>query len=99
MTRTRRAGWAGVVWLLAAGAVAQEAPGPRPGRDAEGGDPQRMIPVEQRQRLLLRDAATPGGGRRLSVEERRQLRRDIHEAGRDLYPERMPRGHREQRGQ
>lgn len=35
-----------------------------------------------------RDEAAPGrcdGHCRLSPEERRQLRRDIHEAGRDLY--------------
>lgn len=35
----------------------------------------------------------PAGGGRMSPEERRQLRRDINEAGRDLYPprERPPR--------
>jgi hypothetical protein len=30
----------------------------------------------------------------MSPEERRQLRRDVHQAGRDLYPERMRAGRR-----
>jgi hypothetical protein len=41
----------------------------------------------------VQSAAPEGaaGGGRMSREERRQLRRDIHEAGRDLYPLPPPR--------
>ncbi|MCX7166772.1 MAG: hypothetical protein NTV11_10910 [Rhodocyclales bacterium] len=103
MTKKRKARWAGVatvMWLLAAGVAAQESPRPWPGRNANGGGPQRMMPAEQRsEQLSPSDAAAPGGGKRLSPEERRQLRRDVHEAGRDLYPDRMPQGRRESRRQ
>ncbi len=104
MTANRRAKWAGmtsvtsVLWLLAAGAAAQGPHRPPQGRD--GGGPQRMVPAEQRpEQFSPRDAVAPVGGSRLSPEERRQLRRDVHEAGRDLYPERMPPGRREFRRQ
>ena len=103
MTTTRSARWAGAataVWLLAAGAAAQQPQYPRLGRGPYGGGEGRMMPAEQTpERGWLRDAAVPGDIRRLSPDERRKLRRDIHEAGRDLYPERMPADHREQRGQ
>ena len=103
MTAKRRAKLAGVasaMWLLAAGASAQEPQGPPPGRGANGGGPQRMMPVEQRPgQLPPRDASVPGSGRRLSPEERRQLRRDVHDAGRDLYSGRMSSGRREPRSQ
>jgi uncharacterized membrane protein len=46
----------------------------------------------------MRDAAVPGGGNRLSPEERRQLRRDVHDAGRDLYLDRERPGRRGPRG-
>jgi len=59
-----------------------------------------MMPVEQRpEQFSPRDAPGPSGGGRLSPEERRQLRRDVHDAGRDLYPDRMPVGRREPRRQ
>ena len=103
MTAKRGAGWAGVacvLWLLVADASAQGPQRQRPGREANGGGPQRMMPVERRRESLLpRDAELPAGGNRLSPEERRQLRRDVHDAGRDLYPDRMPPGRREFRRQ
>jgi hypothetical protein len=63
-----------------------------------------MMPAEQRleqrpEQVSPRDGATPPGDNRLSPDERRQLRRDVHEAGRDLYSDRMPPGRREQRRQ
>ncbi|MCX7155081.1 MAG: hypothetical protein NTW45_01385 [Rhodocyclales bacterium] len=86
------------MWLLAMGAVAQESRRPPQGRDGDG--PQRAIPAEQRpEQFSPRDAMSPGGGNRLSPEERRQLRRDVHDAGRDLYPGRMAPGRREPRRQ
>ncbi len=100
MTVHRRAilaGVASVLWLLAAGASAQGPDRPRGGRDARGGGPQRMMPSEQRP-ARQGDGAEPGG-RRLSPEERRQLRRDVHEAGRDLYPDQTRSGRQEPRRQ
>ncbi|NTV09292.1 MAG: hypothetical protein HGA47_00770 [Zoogloea sp.] len=47
-------------------------------------EPPRFAPEPQR----TNDAEEQRGGRRLSPEERRQLRRDIHDAGRDIYGER-----------
>lgn len=90
---------AAVLWLLVADASAQGSPRLRPGRDA-GGGPQRLMPVEQRpEQVFARDGQEPGGGARLSPEERRQLRRDVNEAGRDLYSDRMPPGRRGMRRQ
>lgn len=94
------AGVASVLWLLAAGASAQGPHRPGGGRDFGGGGPgpQRMMASEQRP-TAPRDESAPGGGNRLSPEERRQLRRDVHDAGRDIYPDRMPPGRRELRRQ
>lgn len=36
-------------------------------------------------RERIRDERPPGGGRPLTAEERQQLRRDIRDAGRDVY--------------
>ena len=106
MTAKRRAGWAGlasvagVLWLLASSVAAQEPLRAQRGRMANGGGPQRMMPAEQRsEQSAPRDTAPPDGAGRMSPEERRQLRRDVHEAGRDIYPDRAPRGRREQRRQ
>jgi len=97
--RAIRAGVASVLWLLAAGALAQGPHRLQQGRNA-GGGPQRMMPVEQRpQQFSPRDESAGGSGGRLSPEERRQLRRDVHDAGRDLYSDRMPPGRREARRQ
>jgi hypothetical protein len=59
-----------------------------------------MMPAEQRpqqrpEQVSPRDGATQTGDNRLSPDERRQLRRDVHEAGRDLYSDRVPPGRRE----
>jgi hypothetical protein len=53
----------------------------------EGPGPQGMAPTTGPAQLAAGDGAAPRGGQ-MSREERRQLRRDVHEAGRDLYPER-----------
>jgi len=88
------------LWLLAAGAAAQVAQRPSPERSANGDGPRRMMPAEQRpEELSPPDAGASRRGNRMSPEARRQLRRDIHEAGRDLYPGRMSPGHREPRPQ
>lgn len=57
-----------------------------------------MLPVQRPDETAGRGDVVPGGGR-LSPEERRQLRRDVHEAGRDLYPERERLRRRERLGQ
>jgi len=86
-----------VVWLLSAGANAEESRRPPPERTADGGGAPRVIPVEQRlQQFSPRDSSASGANR-LSREERRQLRRDVHAAGRDLYSDRMPSAHGEPR--
>lgn len=94
----RRAAWAAMtaaLWLLASAASAQ---GPQrfgPGRSASGDGPRRMVPAEQRPGPGQQREAEQGDGEarqrghRMSPEERRQLRRDVHDAGRDLYPGRM----------
>lgn len=85
----RRVGWAVVtaaLWLLATGASAQV---PQPigsGRGASSDGPHRLMPAEDRPGRALRDGEAQERMHRLSPEERRQLRRDVHEAGRDLYP-------------
>ncbi|MDP1735739.1 MAG: hypothetical protein Q8L44_15395 [Sulfuritalea sp.] len=84
-----------MLWFLATAAAAQGPFRQQQGRNA-GGGPQRMMPAEQRpQQFSPRDESRGGG--RLSPEERRQLRRDVHEAGRDLYSDKMPPGRRESR--
>lgn len=102
MTAKRSAGWAGlasVLWLLLADASAQMPQHPRQGHEANRGGPQRMVSAEPRpESLLPRDAEPPGGGNRLSPEERRQLRRDVHQAGRELYPGRIPPAGRRESG-
>ena len=103
MTAKRRTAWAAMtagLWLLVAGASAQGLQRPGPGRNAGADRPQRIAPAERRfEQLPADDAETRGRGPCLSPEERRQLRRDVHEAGRDLYPHRMPSGRRELRRQ
>lgn len=90
----RRAGWATIVtaamWLLATSASAQAPQRLGPDRDASGDRPQRLIPAEGRPAgVLLPEGEARERMHRLSPEERRQLRRDVHDAGRDLYPGRM----------
>lgn len=100
----RRTGWIGMaaaLLLLATGVAAQGPQRLGPGRGAMGDGPRRMMPVEQRSGPEVqrdaesRDAGLRERGPRLSPEERRQLRRDVHDAGRDLYPGRMSARRRE----
>jgi hypothetical protein len=62
---------------------------------AERGGPQRMMPESR----AVQGAAEDGmqGRQRMSAEERRQLRRDVHDAGRDLYRDEMREKMRERR--
>lgn len=81
--------------LLATEAGAQGIGRPARGRGMEGGRPPHVQPGSQYQALQPPqgdDTARRGG--RLTPEERRQLRRDVHQAGRDLYPERPSPGRR-----
>lgn len=57
--------------------------------------PQGMVPMGRPAQLAPGDAGAPHGGQ-MSREERRQLRHDVREAGRDLYPEHRRTRHREQ---
>ncbi len=100
----RRAGWAvatAILWLVAASASAQGPQRMGPGPSASGEGPRRMLPADERPARPalpageLREGETRGRGPHLSPEERRQLRRDVHEAGRDLYPGRMSPGRRQ----
>ena len=90
-----------VKWLVLAAALllsaidvaAQVKPGSLPERgDAVG---RRMMRDAQPTQFVLED--DPARRRAMTPEERRQLRRDVHEAGRDLYPERMRERRREMR--
>lgn len=94
----RRAKWvtlAGMLSLLAAGAAAQGPQRMGLGRDADGDMPRRMMPAERGERPpSVAPEPRERGSHRLSAEERRQLRRDVHQAGQDIYPERMPGGRR-----
>lgn len=102
MRGTKAAGVAAALCLLVASAAAQGPQSMEMGRhDATGDATQRMVPAEGRRGLATHREAEPRGdgsrerGHRLSPEERRQLRRDVHEAGRDLYPGRMSAGRRQ----
>jgi hypothetical protein len=53
----------------------------------DGSGPQGMAPAARPAQFAADDGAAPRGGQ-MSKEERRQLRRDVDQAGRDLYPER-----------
>ncbi|MBI5107990.1 MAG: hypothetical protein HZA62_04515 [Rhodocyclales bacterium] len=95
MKAGRSAKWMGVataMLLLAAEVSAQGMP--RPIRDRDGTGPHRMAPDSRPARAMTEDAVSQ---RRMTPEERRQLRRDVHQAGRDLYPERTRERRREMR--
>ncbi len=84
---------AATLCLLAANAAAQGMQRPGPGRHAQGEGLRRAMPADpDSARSARRDAEPRGDNGRLSPEERRQLRRDVHQAGRDLYPGRMSPG-------
>jgi hypothetical protein len=61
----------------------------------DGSGPHGMGPGARPAQFAADDPAAPRGGQ-MSREERRQLRRDVHEAGRDLYPERRRGGRHQQ---
>jgi hypothetical protein len=81
--------------LLASGpSLAQQPFGrPGPGFPQKGGDPQTVPP---RQDARERDRAGPPGrpAERMSPEQRRELRRDIEQHGREIYPDRRRDGRR-----
>jgi hypothetical protein len=86
---------AGIAALLAA-AVPGHAQPPGPGGGRRGMEPpMRPMPPTQRDQMPPRDfrggreAPDPRRGQ-MSPEERRQLRRDISDHGRDVYPDRRP---------
>ncbi len=80
--------------LLAVEVSAQGMPGPRRER-GDGPPPQRMMPEARPTQFNAEGDAAQR--QRMTPEERRQLRRDVHDAGRDLYPERMRERRREMR--
>lgn len=86
-----------VLALVAAGATAFAQPSPRGPRRGEPGVPmmpQRDDPEQLRQFRGPPEMPRHGRMMNMSPEERRQLRRDIHEAGKDLYREPPGRGPR-----
>ena len=61
-----------------------------PGNGRRGMDqPMRPMPPPQRDQMPPRDAQDPLRGQ-LTPDERRQLRRDIGDHGRDVYRDRRP---------
>ncbi|MBK8762156.1 MAG: hypothetical protein IPM03_17380 [Sulfuritalea sp.] len=87
MSAGRGTRWIGItasLLLLAAEVSAQGMP--RPARDRDGPRPHRMMPDSRPSQFAAEEAS--GQRQRMTPEERRQLRRDVHDAGRDLYPER-----------
>ncbi|MCK9991273.1 MAG: hypothetical protein WA112_10655 [Rugosibacter sp.] len=68
--------------------ASNDTPGRSP-RDESPADDRRMMPDEAGVDNQSRD-----GRGRMSPEDRQQLRRDIRDAGRDIYPER-PRRHKQ----
>jgi hypothetical protein len=69
---------------------------PRPMRERGGGpQSQRVMPEARPTQFNAEGEAAQKP--RMTPEERRQLRRDVHDAGRDLYPERMRERRREMR--
>ena len=72
--------------------VQDQRPRPEPRRDADRPAPQREMPPQ-------RDMRVPGEADRgrMSPDERRQLRRDIQDAGKDIYHRDRPAPRREQR--
>ncbi len=89
----RLIGVAAALLLLGAEASAQGMG--RPMRDRGGQPPQRAMQDSRPAQFTTDDAASQR--RRMTPEERRQLRQDVHQAGRDLYPGRMHERRREMR--
>lgn len=81
--------------VLAANAVAEgpyRSSQPQPVSD-------RMVSVERGDASAPDHAHEARRQSRMSPEERRQLRRDVHDAGRDLYRDRPPRRESRQEGE
>ena len=91
MTLARRAASCLLVLLLSASSVAFAFPG---GRGDHGGgyvqqrQPQRERPYQPPPRRDNYAPQQPQQPQRMTPDERRQLRRDLHDAGRDVYPQR-----------
>lgn len=81
---------AALMFVISVTALAQ--PGPRGPRREEGGPP--MMPQREAQDREFRGPPEMPQQGRMSPEERRQLRRDVHEAGKELYREPPGRGPR-----
>ncbi len=73
-------------WSLAQPAAAQHPQGPRFARPvpARPAGPPQQIPAGG----LMPQQAMPQRDQRMSPEERRQLRRDVHDHGQDIYRDR-----------
>ena len=83
--------WTGLAAMLLLLALDASAQGPQQRMRERGGDgprTQRMMQESRPTPAVADDESATRRGR-MSPEERRQLRRDVHDAGRDLYPGRM----------
>lgn len=94
MDAKRKLGLACTLFAIGAGSALARPPGMpgmggRMGPDGAGGEDSPMRREMQRENRLRwiadRDEQAPQGPPRLSPEERRELRRDVHDAGRELY--------------
>jgi len=80
----------GGIGMILALAVALPAAYADPSRDRRGREPQRpgSEQSERQSREVQRAQRSEEQRQRLSPEERRQLRRDVQDAGREIYPPR-----------
>ena len=84
---------AALLLLLCLGLAAPAAQAARGGRDTNAADGQEQLWLRKQRGDARNDDRRGGDGdashaQRLSPEERQQLRRDIRDAGRELYPQR-----------
>jgi len=83
-----------IVWATGA-SVALAQPFPRPGFPGKGQPPGQPAPSRQIERQMERPAPPQRPPfERMSPEERQQLRRDIEQHGREIYPARRREGRR-----
>lgn len=83
--------WAFGLAVLLAAAAAQAQPWERGERRQRGAEERREPPMQfMPPREFRRDDNPPPGPGRMSPEERRQLRRDIQDAGQDIYRREPP---------
>jgi hypothetical protein len=83
----------GLTMLLSAAVQADDQEAPPVRRFPHGQERQLpLVPAQAGEPVQGREASWPqqGAAGRLSPEERRQLRRDINEHGRDIYGQRRP---------